>query len=80
MTLPFLEWTAFVDESWPPMPTAEIALADYERTVLSALEEAERAITASMREERVPLRSPRSGGSVRARGGRSARQRYQLGV
>ena len=50
VTLPFLEWNRIRQRILAADATAEIALADYERTVLSALEEAERAITAYVQE------------------------------
>jgi RND family efflux transporter MFP subunit len=59
--------------------TAEIALAEYERTVLSALEEAERAITAYVQERErfrhldLAARSARAAADL-------ARQRFQFGA
>jgi outer membrane protein TolC len=57
----------------------EVALADYERTALSALEEAERAITAYVQERErfghldLAARSARAAANL-------ARQRFQFGV
>ena len=50
ITLPFLEWNRIRQRILAADATAEIALADYERTALLALEEAERAITAYVQE------------------------------
>ena len=79
VTLPFLEWNRIRQRILAADATAEIALADYERTALSALEEAERAITAYV-QERVRFRHL----DLAARSARAAadlaRQRYQLGV
>ena len=79
VTLPFLEWNRIRQRILAADATAEIALANYERTVLSALEEAERAIAAYV-QERVRFRHL----ELSARSARAAadlaRQRYQLGV
>ena len=50
VTLPFLEWNRIRQRILAADATAEIAVADYERTALSALEEAERAISAYVQE------------------------------
>jgi NodT family efflux transporter outer membrane factor (OMF) lipoprotein len=79
VTLPFLEWNRIRQRILAADATAEIALADYERTALSALEEAERAITAYVQERKrfghldLAARSARAAADL-------ARQRYQLGV
>ena len=79
VTLPFLEWNRIRQRILAADATAEIALADYERTALSALEEAERAITAYVQERvrfghlELAARSARAAADL-------ARQRYQLGV
>jgi multidrug efflux system outer membrane protein len=79
VTLPFLEWNRIRQRILAADATAEIALADYERTVLSALEEAERAITAYVQERErfghldLAARSARAAAAL-------ARQRYQFGV
>jgi len=79
VTLPFLEWNRIRQRILAADATAEIALADYERTALSALEEAERAITAYVQERvrfghlDLAARSARAAADL-------ARQRYQLGV
>jgi multidrug efflux system outer membrane protein len=79
VTLPFLEWNRIRQRILAADATAEIALANYERTVLSALEEAERTIAAYV-QERVRFRHL----ELSARSARAAadlaRQRYQLGV
>ena len=79
VTLPFLEWNRIRQRILAADATAEIALADYERTVLSALEEAERAITAYV-QERIRFRHV----ELSARSARAAadlaRQRFQFGV
>ena len=79
VTLPFLEWNRIRQRILAADATAEIALANYERTVLSALEEAERAIAVYV-QERVRFRHL----ELSARSARAAadlaRQRYQLGV
>jgi multidrug efflux system outer membrane protein len=79
VTLPFLEWNRIRQRILAADATAEIALTDYERTVLSALEEAERAITAYVQERErfghldLAARSARAAAAL-------ARQRYQFGV
>jgi NodT family efflux transporter outer membrane factor (OMF) lipoprotein len=79
VTLPFLEWNRIRQRILAADATAEIALADYERTALSALEEAERAITAYVQERGrfrhldLAARSARAAADL-------ARRRYQLGV
>ena len=79
VTLPFLEWNRIRQRILAADATAEIALADYERTALSALEEAERAITAYVQERErfrhldLAARSARAAADL-------ARQRYQFGV
>jgi NodT family efflux transporter outer membrane factor (OMF) lipoprotein len=79
VTLPFLEWNRIRQRILAADATAEIALADYERTVLSALEEAERAIAAYV-QERIRFRHV----ELSARSARAAadlaRQRFQFGV
>ncbi len=79
VTLPFLEWNRIRQRILAADATAEIALADYERTALFALEEAERAITAYVQERErfghldLAARSARGAANL-------ARQRFQLGV
>ena len=79
VTLPFLEWNRIRQRILAADATAEIALADYERTALSALEEAERAITAYVQERErfghldLAARSARAAANL-------ARQRFQFGV
>jgi outer membrane protein, multidrug efflux system len=79
ITLPFLEWNRIRQRILAADATAEIALADYERTALSALEEAERAITAYVQERErfrhldLAARSARAAADL-------ARQRFQFGV
>lgn len=79
VTLPFLEWNRIRQRILAADAAAEASLADYERTALLALEEAERAITAygQQRERFTHL-------DLAARAARAAadlaRQRYQLGV
>ena len=79
VTLPFLEWNRIRQRILAADATAEIALADYERTVLSALEEAERAISAYV-QERIRFRHL----ELSARSARAAadlaRQRFQFGA
>ena len=79
VTLPFLEWNRIRQRILAADAAAEVAAADYERTALIALEEAERAI-AGYAQERVRFghldlaaRSARAAADL-------ARQRYQLGV
>ena len=79
VTLPFLEWNRIRQRILAADATAEIALADYERTALSALEEAERAITAYVQERErfrhldLAARSARAAANL-------ARQRFQFGA
>ena len=79
ITLPFLEWNRIRQRILAADATAEIALADYERTALLALEEAERAITAYVQERErfrhleLAARSARNAADL-------ARQRFQFGA
>ena len=79
LTLPFLEWNRIRQRILAADATAEIAVAEYERTALSALEEAERTIAAYVQERDrfghldLAARSARAAAEL-------ARQRYQLGV
>ncbi len=79
VTLPFLEWNRIRQRILAADATAEIALAEYERTALSALEEAERAITAYVQERErfrhldLAVRSARAAADL-------ARQRFQFGA
>jgi NodT family efflux transporter outer membrane factor (OMF) lipoprotein len=79
VTLPFLEWNRIRQRILAADATAEIALADYERTALSALEEAERAITGYVHERErfghleLAARSARAAADL-------ARQRFQFGA
>jgi multidrug efflux system outer membrane protein len=79
VTLPFLEWNRIRQRILAADAAAEIAVADYERTALFALEEAERAITGYVQERErfrhldLAARSARAAADL-------ARQRYQLGV
>jgi multidrug efflux system outer membrane protein len=79
VTLPFLEWNRIRQRILAADATAEIAVADYERTALSALEEAERAISAYVQERERFGHLELSARSARA-AANLARQRYQLGV
>ena len=79
VTLPFLEWNRIRQRILAADATAEIALAVYERTALSALEEAEGAITAYVQERErfrhldLAARSARAAADL-------ARQRFQFGA
>lgn len=79
VTLPFLEWNRIRQRILAADAAAEIALADYERTALLALEEAEGAITAYVQERErfghldLAARAARAAATL-------ARQRYQFGV
>jgi multidrug efflux system outer membrane protein len=79
VTLPFLEWNRIRQRILAADATAEIAVADYERTALSALEEAERAITDYVQERErfghldLAARSARAAADL-------ARQRFQFGA
>lgn len=79
VTLPFLEWNRIRQRILAADAAAEVALADYERTTLSALEEAERAITAYVQERErfghldLAVRSARAAAAL-------ARQRFQFGA
>jgi multidrug efflux system outer membrane protein len=79
VTLPFLEWNRIRQRILAADAAAEITVADYERTALSALEEGERAISAYVQERErfghldLAARAARSAANL-------ARQRYQLGV
>jgi len=79
VTLPFFEWNRIRQRILAADASAEIALADYERTALSALEEAERAITAYVQERErfghldLAARSARAAADL-------ARQRFQFGA
>ena len=79
VTVPFLEWNRIRQRILAADATAEAALADYERTALIALEEAERAITtyaqerARFRHLDLAVRSARAAADL-------ARQRFQLGA
>jgi multidrug efflux system outer membrane protein len=79
LTLPFLEWNRIRQRILAADATAEVALADYERTALGALEEAERAITAYVQERvrfqhlELSARSARAAADL-------ARQRFQFGA
>jgi multidrug efflux system outer membrane protein len=79
VTLPFLEWNRIRQRILAADATAEIAVADYERTALFALEEAERAISAYVQERERFGHLDLSARSARA-AANLARQRYQLGV
>src|SRR5262245_14790793 len=78
-TLPFLEWNRIRQRILAADATAEVTLADYERTALSALEEAELAITAHAQERErfrhldLAARSARAAADL-------ARQRFQFGA
>jgi outer membrane protein, multidrug efflux system len=79
VTLPFFEWNRIRQRILAADATAEVALADYERTALSALEEAERAITTYAQERErfrhldLAARSARAAADL-------ARQRFQFGA
>jgi len=79
ITLPFLEWNRIRQRILAADATAEMALADYERTALLALEEAERAITAYGQQRQrfhhldLAARSARAAADL-------ARQRFQFGA
>ena len=79
VTLPFLEWNRIRQRILAADTTAEIAVADYERTALSALEETERAISAYVQERERFGHLDRAARSARA-AANLARQRYLLGV
>ena len=79
VTLPFLEWNRIRQRILAADAAAEIAVADYERTALSALEEAESAITAYVQERdrfghlELAARAARGAADL-------ARQRFQFGA
>jgi multidrug efflux system outer membrane protein len=79
VTLPFLEWNRIRQRILQADASAEVALADYERTALLALEEAERAITSYVRERErfghleLAARAARAAADL-------ARQRFRFGV
>ncbi len=79
VTLPFLEWNRIRQRILAADAAAEATLAEYERTALLALEEAERAITAFLQERErfqhldLAARAARAAANL-------ARQRFQLGV
>ena len=79
VTLPFLEWNRIRQRILAADAAAEIALADYQRTALLALEEAERAITGYVQERQrfghldLAARSARAAADL-------ARQRFQFGA
>src|SRR6185503_14771429 len=79
VTLPFFEWNRIRQRILAADATAEAALADYERTALLALEEAERAITAFVQERERFAHLDLAARSARA-AANLARQRFQLGV
>jgi multidrug efflux system outer membrane protein len=79
VTLPIFEWNRIRQRILAADAAAEVALADYERTALAALEEAERAITAYVQERarfghlEFSARSARAAADL-------ARKRLQFGV
>jgi multidrug efflux system outer membrane protein len=79
VTLPFLEWNRIRQRILAADAGAEIALAEYERTALSALEEAEIAITTYAQERERFAHLDRAARAASAAAD-LARQRYQLGV
>jgi multidrug efflux system outer membrane protein len=79
VTVPFLEWNRIRQRILAADATAEITVADYERTALLALEEAERAISAYVQERERFGHLDLAAQSARA-AANLARQRYQLGV
>jgi multidrug efflux system outer membrane protein len=79
VTVPFLEWNRIRQRILVADATAEITVADYERTALLALEEAERAISAYVQERERFGHLDLAAQSARA-AANLARQRYQLGV
>jgi multidrug efflux system outer membrane protein len=79
VTLPFLEWNRIRQRILAADATAEIALADYERTALSALEEAERAITDYVQERQRFVHLELAARAARAAAD-LARQRFQFGA
>lgn len=79
VTLPFLEWNRIRQRILAADAAAEITVADYERTALLALEEAERAISAYVQERERFGHLDLAAQSARA-AANLARQRYQLGV
>jgi NodT family efflux transporter outer membrane factor (OMF) lipoprotein len=79
LTLPFLEWNRIRQRILAADATAEITLADYERTALSALDEAERAITFYIQERERFGHLDLAAQSARA-AANLARQRFQFGV
>jgi multidrug efflux system outer membrane protein len=79
VTLPFLEWNRIRQRILAADAAAEIALADYERTALLALEEAERAITSYV-QERQRFRHLELAAKAARAAAELARQRFQFGV
>jgi outer membrane protein, multidrug efflux system len=79
VTLPFLQWNRIRQRILQADASAEVALGDYERTALLALEEAERAITSYVRERErfghleLAARAARAAADL-------ARQRFRFGV
>ena len=79
VTLPFLEWNRIRQRILAADAAAEVALADYERTALLALEEAERAITSYV-QERQRFRHLELAAKAARAAAELARQRFQFGV
>ena len=79
VTLPFLEWNRIRQRILAADAVAEVTLAEYEQTVLLALEEAERAIAAYVQERERFSHLELSARSARA-AAELARQRFQFGA
>jgi multidrug efflux system outer membrane protein len=79
VTLPFLEWNRIRQRILAADALAEIAVADYERTALLALEEAERAITSYVQERQRFQHLELAARAARA-AAELARQRFQFGA
>ena len=79
VTLPFLEWNRIRQRILAADAAAEITLANYERTALLALEEAERAITSYVQERQRFQHLELAARAARA-AAELARQRFQFGA
>jgi len=79
VTLPFLEWNRIRQRILAADAAAEITLANYERTALLALEEAERAITSYVQERQRFQHLELAARAARA-AAELARQRFRFGA
>ena len=79
VTLPFLEWNRIRQRILAADALAEVAVANYERTALLALEEAERAIT-SYAQERQRFQHLELAARAARAAAELARQRFQFGA